>query len=432
MNAALEFILEQIHGAWRFRWTAMLVAWIVCLLGWLVVLAMPDTYSAWARVYVDTRTRLSQVTQGIAVDSNIASQAEAVRQALLGGPQLEKVARLAMPGYAGASPERQATIIDGLRKRLQVEASGERNQPADLYMITYTDRDRRTAHRVVDQLLRLFLANSLGGSLQGSEQAQAFLTQQIAEYDSKLASAESRPADVIAARRTLEDLKKRQQVELQAVRHGDQAAIAASGLAANPVYQGIKLQLSQAEVEVAAARRQVADREGRIAELRKMINTAPQVEAEYARLNRDYDVTRGQYQVLVERLNRAKLADKAEATGVVRFEVVDPPTGSEQPVSPDRIRLILVVLLGGLAAGAGAAYGMHQLRPGFVSARQLTEVTRLPVLGVVSMTWLERHQALARHAVWVYCMAVAGLVSVASMMLLTQSATARLLHGLIA
>src|SRR5205085_2907274 len=189
------FILEQIHGAWRFRWTAMLVAWIVCLLGWLVVLAMPDTYSAWARVYVDTRTRLSQVTQGLAVDSNMASQAAAVRQALLGGPQLEKVARLAMPGYAGASPERQATIIDGLRKRLQVEASGERNQPADLYMITYTARDRRTAHRVVDQLLRLFLANSLGGSLQGSEQAQAFLTQQIAEYDSKLASAESRLAD---------------------------------------------------------------------------------------------------------------------------------------------------------------------------------------------------------------------------------------------
>src|SRR5207237_564358 len=178
----------------------------------------------------------------------------------------------------------------------------------------------------------------------------------------------------------------------------DQAAIAASGLAANPVYQGIKLQLSQAEVEVAAARRQVADREGRIAELRKMINTAPPGEAEYARLNRDYDVTRGQYQALVERLNRAKLADKAEATGVVRFEVVDPPTGSEQPVSPDRVRLILVVLLGGLAAGAGAAYVMHQLRPVFVSARQLTEVTRLPVLGVVRMTWLERHKALARHA----------------------------------
>ena len=33
MNAALEFIVEQLRGVWRFRWTAMLVAWVVCLLG---------------------------------------------------------------------------------------------------------------------------------------------------------------------------------------------------------------------------------------------------------------------------------------------------------------------------------------------------------------------------------------------------------------
>lgn len=524
MNAALEFTLELIRGVWRFRWTAMLVAWIVCLVGWLVVLAMPDTYSAWARVYVDTRTRLSQVTQGIGVESNIASEAEGVREALLGGPQLEKVARLSIPGYASASPGQQATIINGLRTRLQVEATGERNRPADLYMITYTDQDRQTARRVVDQLLKLFLANSLGGSQEGSERAQQFLTQQIAEYDKKLAAAESRLADfkrhnaglvpgatggdyftrlhgdsddldkdrlaltvaeqrrdelqrqlsseqpgmvsgvtvgggtdtssairetqarldelllrftdkhpdVIAARRTLEDLKKRQQTELAAVRRGDQAAIAASGLGASPVYQGIKLQLSRADVEVAAARRQVADREGRIAELRKMINTAPEVEAEFARLNRDYDVTRGQYQALVERLNRAKLSDKAEATGVVRFEVVDPPTGSDQPVYPDRIRLILVVLLGGFAAGIGVAYLMHQVRPVFASARQLVELTQLPVLGVVSMTWLERHQAQARHAVWVYSMAVAVLIVVAAVTLLTESASSHFLHGLIA
>jgi polysaccharide chain length determinant protein (PEP-CTERM system associated) len=524
MNAALEFTLELIRGVWRFRWTAMLVAWIVCLVGWLVVLAMPDTYSAWARVYVDTRTRLSQVTQGIAVESNIASEAEAVREALLGGPQLEKVARLSIPGYASASPGQQATIISGLRTRLQVEATGERNRPADLYMITYTDPDRQTARRVVSQLLKLFLANALGGSQEGSERAQQFLTQQIAEYDKKLAAAESRLADfkrhnaglvpgatggdyfsrlhqdtddldkdrlaltvaeqrrdelqrqlsseqpgmvsgaaggggadtssairetqarldelllrftdkhpdVIAARRTLEDLKKRQQTELAAVRRGDQAAIAASGLAASPVYQGIKLQLSRADVEAAAARRQVADREGKIAELRKMINTAPEVEAEFARLNRDYDVTRGQYQALVERLNRAKLSDKAEATGVVRFEVVDPPTGNDQPVYPDRIRLILVVLLGGLAAGIGVAYLMHQIRPVFASARQLAELTQLPVLGVVSMTWLERHQAQARHAVWVYSMAVAVLIVVAAVTLLTESAASHFLHGLIA
>src|SRR5215470_16037040 len=111
MNAALEFILEQLRGIWRFRWTAMLVAWLVCLLGWTVVLALPDTYSAWARVFVDTRTRLSQVTQGIGIESNIATQAAAVREALLGTPQLQKVAQLAVPGYAGASLAQQNAVI---------------------------------------------------------------------------------------------------------------------------------------------------------------------------------------------------------------------------------------------------------------------------------------------------------------------------------
>ena len=530
MRHTLELILDQIRGAWRFRRTAMVVAWLICVLGWLLVLAMPDTFSAWARVYVDTRTRLSQVTQGIAVESNIASQAEEVRQALLGGPQLEKVARLAIPGFATATPEAQADIVQHLRDKLEVEATNEREMqpgpkklPADLYTITYTDRNLDTARRVVDQLLRLFLANSLGGTQEGSEQAQQFLTQQIAEYDKRLAAAEGRLADfkrehpglvpgstgdffarlhaetdeldkdrlaltiaeqkrdelrrqlageqpvmgaapgsaggavdtgtairetqarldelllrftdkhpdVIAARRQLEDLKTRQKVELEAVRHGDAAAIAATGLAANPVYQGMRLQLSQVDVEVAAARQQVADQEKKIADQRKMINTAPQVEAEYERLNRDYDVTHTQYQALVERLSRARLSDKADATGVVRFEVVDPPTADPTPVWPKRTRLILIVLAAGLGAGLAVAYVMHQLRPVFTSPRQLTEVTQLPVLGGVSMTWRERHQAVGRRAVWAYSMGAALLVVVAVVTLLTDDFTSHLLHTLI-
>ena len=87
------------------------------------------------------------------------------------------------------------------------------------------------------------------------------------------------------------------------------------------------MQLSQADVEVATARRQLGDEQAQIDELHKMINVAPEVEAEFARLNRDYDVTRTQYQALVDRLARAKISDQADATGVVRFEVVDPPTG---------------------------------------------------------------------------------------------------------
>jgi len=238
--------------------------------------------------------------------------------------------------------------------------------------------------------------------------------------------------DVIAARRQLEELKARQKSEMDAVRRGDQSAIAATGLAANPVYQGMRLQLSQIDVEVAAARQQVAAQENKIAEQRKLINTAPQVEAEYERLNRDYSVTHTQYQALVERMSRARLSDKADATGVVRFEVVDPPTVDPEPVFPQRNRMILQVLAAGLAAGLGVAYLLHQLRPVFSSPRQLTEVTQLPVLGGVSMTWVERHRAAGRRALWAYSFGAALLVLVAVVTLLTDDLTSHLLHALIA
>ena len=538
MGQALDFILEQIRGVWRFRGTALLVAWLVCLIGWFIVLVIPDTYSAGARVYVDTRTRLSQVTQGIAVESNIASEAEAVRQALLGGPLLEKVARLAIPGFAAATPEAQGDIIQDLRTSLEVQVSGDKEQqqrsryqqgelqPADLYTITYTNRDRRTARRVVDQLLKIFIANSLGGSQEGSEQAQQFLNQQIAEYDKKLADAEGRLADfkrehaglvpgatggdyfsrlhaetdeldkarqalamaeqkrdelrrqlsseqplmgaaagsahgggadtatqvreaqahldelllrftdkhpdVIAARRALAELKQRQQAELDAVRRGDPAAIAATGLAGNPVYQGMKLQLSQLDVEVAAARQQLADQEAKIASQRKLISTAPQVEAEFERLNRDYTVTHSQYQALVERLGRTKLSDQADATGVVRMQVVDPASVNPVPVFPNRLRLIFQVLAAGLAAGVGVGYLMHQLRPVFSSTRQLMEITQLPVLGSVSMTWPEQHRARTRRAVWAYGLGALALIALGIVTLLTDDVTSQFLHGLFA
>jgi polysaccharide chain length determinant protein (PEP-CTERM system associated) len=523
MRAALEFILEELHGAWRFRWTAMLVAWIVCLIGWLVVLALPDAYSAWARVHIDTRTRLTRITGDFAVAPNVAEEAQEIHEALLAGPQLEKLATLAIPGYPTATPAQQHRIIDGLRKRLLVESNGggPRNQIADLYTITYIDRDRRTAQRVVDQLLHLFVSSSLSGAQDDADEAQKLLLREVADYRKTLEADETRLADfkranagllpgatgdyfsrlqmdkdqlqkqrrdlhmaeqkldtlrrhlpgqaapprsanpnggdgtdtateiraakarladlrrhftdkhpdVMDAQQELEDLIKRQQEENAARWAQDSTRNAEPGLGVIPVFQ---VQLTQAEAEVAAATSQVEDQEAAIAELQKMINRAPQVEAEYAHLNRDHDETSKRYHQLVDRLNGAKLSEEAQAIGSVRFKVVEPPTASAAPVSPDRPRLIVMVLLGGLAAGLGAAYFLNQLRPIFTSARQLAESTQLAVLGVVGTIWMERHKAQELRAMWAYGAVTAALVLIAVIMLLTQSATSQLIHGLMA
>ncbi len=236
--------------------------------------------------------------------------------------------------------------------------------------------------------------------------------------------------DVIALRETLAGLKAKQQDEIEEMRR-DPGAAGRLGLDSNPVYQSIQLQLNQTEVEIAALGGEIADHQNKIASLKQLVNTAPEVEAEFARLNRDYDVTQKKYQALVEQLERTKLSEQADETGIVRFEIIDPPSASFVPVAPNRPRLILAVLFGALAAGAGLAYLLHQLKPVFSSTRQLGEITGLPVLGFVNMIFLGRHQAAARRGAIAYVAIGVLLVVAATLMLVIQSDATRMLRGLI-
>jgi hypothetical protein len=160
--------------------------------------------------------------------------------------------------------------------------------------------------------------------------------------------------------------------------------LATAGATANPVYQSIQLALNQADVEIASLRRQLGDHQSRVAELRRALDTMPKVEAQYAQLNRDYDVNKTQYTALLTQLEKAKLGQEADTNGSVRFEVVEPPNAEYRPVAPHRSLLVLAVLALSMGIGAGLAYLIQLLKPVFFSVKSLAETTGATVLGAVS------------------------------------------------
>jgi hypothetical protein len=114
---------------------------------------------------------------------------------------------------------------------------------------------------------------------------------------------------------------------------------------------------------------------------------------------------------LVERLEKANLGQDAEATGSgVRLEILDPPTASFRPVAPNRRRLVVFVFVAGLTLAAGLAYVLSKLNPVFNHSRELEAATGLPVLGEVSLTWLERYNQMTRRGYLGYSAAVGGLL----------------------
>jgi len=163
-------------------------------------------------------------------------------------------------------------------------------------------------------------------------------------------------------------------------------------------------------VEIAGLRGELGDHHQKVAELRRMVDTMPQVEAEYARLNRDYDVNKAQYNALVDRLEKARLGGDAEATGSVRFEILDPPAADIHPVAPKRTLLLLGVLAAALAGGGAVAYLLTTIRPVFHTAQQLSEITGLAVLGVVSASRDPVKDATLRRQYFRYSMACTALI----------------------
>jgi polysaccharide chain length determinant protein (PEP-CTERM system associated) len=534
MRESVEKVLGELKSAWRFRRYALIAAWSVCLLGWAVVLMLPDIYQANARVNVDTRTALSQVLQQQVIQQDYESQLNLIRQALLGRSNLEYVAEQVGMDLTAMTPAQREGVLSGLTERIEIAleppATRDPRIPNTLYRISVRDGTRAMALKITDVLLNTFVEGSMRSDRTGTATAQKFLTEQIADYGKRLADAEAVLADfkkknvglvpggqgdyfqrltsqinaaedleaqltvatsrraelqrqlrgespfvpldstapraagqpaamdtasriqeaqsrlddlmlrftekhpeVIATRETIEQLRDRQKMELEALKRGDAGAAAIARAQANPVRQNIQLQLNQIEVEMAALRSQLVDRRANEAALRRVIDTVPEIEAEYARLTRDYDVTKTQYNNLLERLERARLSSDAEQTGTVKFNIVDPPSAAFNPMFPNRPLLIVAVLLAGLGVGGGVAFLMHKFKPVFADSRSLADATGLPVIGTIMHGWIDRERAALRAGLMRYVAAAGLLLVLFGVTLFLQQPAAlalrRLLHG---
>lgn len=478
MHEFLKVLFLHLRGVWRFRWIALATTWALAIGGWAAVAFMPNTFRSEARFYVDSETVLKPLLAGLAVGTDISSQVSSMARVILSTPNLQRVAQETELSLRSKTPEGETAMVESLKRRIRLEAGA-----GNLYTISFDDRDRRMSQKVVQSVLNAFVEGTLGIKREDTNQAQAFLSVQLKEYEQRLREAEDRLADfkrhnigkmpgdagdyygklqaaqnkaeetraqlriaeskkaellrqlegeeptfglgpdatgqsgaaatstdsqislykskldallvqytekhpeVLALRETIARLEQQRAAEA-AKRHASGQPASSAGatvLNINPVYQAMRVSLSQTELQLVEARNQLATDDGEVASLRSMVNTVPQVEAELVRLNRDYEVNKAQYQALLQRLDSARLSEQADASKESgRFRIVEPPVAADQPIAPNRPLLNTVILLFAIGAGLGLAVVLHQINPVFSTRKQLAAETDLPVLMSIS------------------------------------------------
>ena len=240
-------------------------------------------------------------------------------------------------------------------------------------------------------------------------QKEASMVKEISEVKGKLDKLRSqfteKHPDIAFYRQRLEGLyaiRDTQGTQKQSV----------SGLLFNSEARSMDIALGKAEGDVAALKVRVVTFEKQLASLNSRIDVMPGVEAELARLNRDYGVIKKTYEGLVQRREAALLTDQAEMSAdSLQFRVIEYPVVPVLPVSPNRFKWISLVFLGSLGAGFGTSILLGQLMPVVSTTRDLKLLTGLPVLGSVSMAWNGK-QKLSRQRKLAFLMVAWGLLLV--------------------
>ena len=195
----------------------------------------------------------------------------------------------------------------------------------------------------------------------------------------------------------------------------------------NPAYSSLQSLKADREASVVALQSRKAALQADIAQLTTQQFSEPAVAAEAARINRDYDVLKEQYDKLLRDREALRLRGQVESEhNAIKFEVIDPPTTPREPSAPNRPLLLLGVLIAGLGAGAGVAFGLGQLSGTFATTAQLERAIGLPVLGAVSLALTRAALAERRRQLKWFSGGTAGLVMVLMVLLALEFMKRRL------
>ena len=190
MNEQITQIYGYLHGMWRYRWSALAIAWVVSLLGWSLVFSLPDQFSAKAVVYVDTSSVLKPLLKGLAVQTDTRDELKVMTRTLLSRENLLSVARESDIDLEVNTLLEKEKLLKELTEAIKI--NGGRN---NVYEISYQSGSANRSYQVVSNLLNTMIEGTLNTTRTDTASAQKFLNAQITVYEERLSLAEQKLAE---------------------------------------------------------------------------------------------------------------------------------------------------------------------------------------------------------------------------------------------
>lgn len=396
---------------------------------------LPKVYAARSTVFIEKNV-ISELVKGIAVTPSMDQTLKVLTYALTSRTILAKVINELDMNQKRDSDAELEKILMQVNKNISVNVKDN-----NLFIITYKHTDPKIARDFINTLVRTYIEQNVSSKREESYGAIVFLSEQIDTVKEKLEkaddelnkykaqqggvvnideaklfqeinTAEQKLQDIQLRRRHLEGLKpvtrresdpmqiqlvalqKRQDElttkfndnypelvrirgEIESLKQQINKRPAAS--IETPDHQ----EVAKIEAELSALRLTEESLRRYIGKNQSLLRQIPTVKAELDRREVDKRKQKELYDQLLSRQGQSEVSKQMEIQDkTTTFRIVDPAVLPVKPVSPNRVKIILVGILGGIAASFGLVLGLDQLSNKIKSVDSL-KTFGLPILAVI-------------------------------------------------
>lgn len=377
---------EYLKILFRSKWLIIGSAWAGLIIGIFACFTLPPKYQSSAVILIQEEKAINPLMQGLAVSSTVEDRMKNIKEQLLGWNSLVSLTKKLNLGRKVDNQKDFENLIMGLRKDILVQVRG-----SNLIMISYFGKNPQETQLVAKTMTDILLEENMRAQTKETDVAINFITEQLDLYKRKI--KESELADIEDQLRRLlvdstenhplvRELRQKQANVKKELASGEYEVAVAGKTVSSPETEALKQELEKMTKDASGT--STADPNAPT-DPNTAIYKLMLMDKVDSVLARDVKVNESIYNLLLQKLETAKITQRLEASREgTRYTIIDPPRLPLTPSKPNKLLVILGGIFGGVCLGAGLIFGREFLDNSFLDLEEARNFLNVPVLGAIS------------------------------------------------
>lgn len=382
--------IEYLKIIFRRKWLLIIPASIGLLFGVIACFLLPRTWESSTIILVEEEKIINPLIQNLAVSTTAIQRMQSIRETILSWNSLvELTKKLKLAEKIQTQVEFESLIMN-LRENIIVQM----RQP-NIIKIAYRGANPGETQLITKTLTDILVEKNMQSQTKETDVAINFIKEQLAIYKRKIKESEiskledqlkSLLSDSTEQHPLVKELRGRINIARKELDSGEYEVKAGEQPINNPTREALKEELDKlVSKEIAYASNQTTSIKNTEGDPNDSIYKLLLMDKVDSALARDMNVNENIYNMLLQKLETAKITQRLETSKEgTRYTILDPPRFPLKPVKPQKILVIIMGLFLGLAAGVGLVFGSEFIDQSILDIEEAKHILQLPILGAIS------------------------------------------------